>query len=135
MARLAGEYDLAITPCDDIYSAATELAGNPGRYLMVAGPFHQLAKGKCDFVALAKRRGVRCCCLLDGNRDPQRERILAAVRKGVHLAGGMTEVREFLEDQLAAKGLGAPDEDDLFSGEFRATEDKLKELLRQETDG
>jgi hypothetical protein len=133
MARLAGEYDLAIAACDDVYCAALELARDTGRCLMVAGMFRELARRKGDFFALAERKGVRCCCLLDRDGDVEREKILAAVRAGVHLAGEAADVRQFLEDQLAAERhrFAGGEQEDLFSEPFRASEAEITALLRQ----
>jgi hypothetical protein len=135
--HLAGEYDLAATCCTDIYSAATELARHPGRFLMVIGAFRQLARGKGCFFALARRNGVHCCGLLGRAADVERERILAAARWGVRLAGEVADVRGFLDERLAAGGRRGPETDaeDLLGEEFRATGDELKALLGQETDG
>jgi hypothetical protein len=137
MVRLAREYELAVTPCDDIYSAATELARQPDQFLTVLGTFRQLAREKGYFITLAQRHGVPCCCLLDRESDVERDKILAAVRMGVRLAGEMADIREFLRDRLEAEGDRGEDadEEDLFGEEFRATEDELNALLRQETDG
>jgi hypothetical protein len=134
--RLVGEYKLAVTQCDDIYSAATELARHPDRFLLVTGTFRQLMRGKGDFFALAERNGVPCCCLLDRESDVERDKILAVARLGVRLAGEMADIRRFIEDRLDAEGCHSQDVDeaDFFSEEFRATEDELKALLR-ETDG
>jgi hypothetical protein len=135
--HLAAEYGLAVTPCDDIYSAATELAGHPDRFLMVTGMFRRLTREKGDFFALARRHGVPCCCLLDAASTVERDRIAAAVRLGARLAGQMADIRRFLEDRLAIEGHRDtnPHEGDSLSEQFRATEDELKVLLRQETDG
>lgn len=137
VGRLAAEFDLTITSCDDIYSAATELAGHPHRSLMIAGTFRQLTRGGGDFFALAERRGVPCCCLLDKADGLERDKILAAVRLGVRLVAGVSDIRQFLESRLPAGGQRGPEADDEdFRGEqFRATEDELKALLRQETNG
>ena len=59
MDHLVAEYDLAAAQCDDIYSAATELARHPDRFLMVTGVFRQLIRGKGDFFTLAERNGVQ----------------------------------------------------------------------------
>ncbi len=131
MGQLAGECGLAATQCDDIYLAATELARHSGGFLMVTGMFRQLIRGKGDFFALAGRNGVCCCCLLDKESDVERDKILAAVRLGVRLAGDIADIRQFLQDRMAAEG----HDENLFSEPFRATEDELKALLRQETDG
>jgi len=137
MVCLAGEYELAVTPCDDVYSAVTELARHPDRSLLVIGQFRQLMRGKGDFLALAQRHGTHCCCLLDEESGMERDKILTAVRLGVRLAGEMADIREFLTGRLAAEGPRGPEtnEEDLFREELRATEDELKALLRQETDG
>jgi hypothetical protein len=136
MVRLAGECDLAATRCDDVYSAAAELARHPDRFLMVTGTFRQLMRGKGDFFALARRNGVPCCCLLDRESDVERDKILAVVRMGVRLVGETAEIREFLEDRLDAEGCRSrnADEEDFFGERFRTTEDELKALLR-ETNG
>jgi len=137
VGRLAAEYDLAVASCDDIYSAATELAGHPDRFLMVTGMFRQLTRGRGDFFALAERHGVPCCCLMDKQSDVERHKILAAVHRGVRLAGEVADIRRFLENRLAAEGHRGPeaDEEDFRGEQFRATEDELKALLRQETNG
>jgi len=134
--RLAGDYGLAVTPCDDIYSAAAELARHPDRLLTVAGIFKQLARFKGEFFALVRRKGVPCCCFVDRESHVERDKILAAVRMGVRLAGEMAEVRRFLEERLDADECRSPEAgEDFFGEEFRATEDELSALLRQETDG
>ena len=135
--RLADEYDLTVTPCDDIYSAATELARHPNRFLMVVGSFRQLARGKCDFFLLARRKGVHCCCLLDGEAEVERNKILRAVRSGVRLAGGLADIRSFLDERLVAAGYRGADADgeDLFNEKFRASEEEIKALLGLESDG
>jgi hypothetical protein len=137
MVRLAGEYDLAVTQCDDIYSAATELARRPDRVLMVVGALRQLAIGKYDFFSLAQRNGVRCCCLLDREADVERDRILTVVRLGVRLAGEIADIRTFLDERLAAEGdrSAEADGEDLLSEKFRESEDEIKALLWQESDG
>ena len=135
--RLAGEYDLVVTRCDDIYSAATELARHPDRFLMVVGAFRQLSRNKYDFFSLAQRNGVHCCCLLDREADIERDKILAVVRLGIRLAGEMADIRNFLGERLAAGGSHdvQADGEDLFSEKFRASEDEIKALLGQESDG
>ena len=135
--RLAGEYDLAVIQCDDIYSAATELARRPDGFLVVVGEFRQLARGKGDFFSLAQRNGVHCCCLLDRETDVERDKILTVVRLGVRLAGEMADIRNFLDERLGAAGHRGAGEngEDLFSEKFRATEDEIKALLGQESDG
>lgn len=137
MVRLAGEYDLAATCCIDIYSAAAELARHGDRFLMVIGAFRQLARGKGGFFSLAQRNGVGCCCLLDREADVEREKILAAARLGVRLAGGTADVRRFVDERLTAGGYRGPkaDAEDLRSEDYRATDDELRALLGQETDG
>lgn len=135
MDHLVAEYDLAAAQCDDIYSAATELARHPDRFLMVTGVFRQLIRGKGDFFTLAERNGVQCCCLLDKESGVERDKLLAAVRLGVRLAGEVADIRQFLEDRLAADGCrgSESDREDLRGEPFLATEDELKALLRQET--
>jgi hypothetical protein len=136
VVRLAGGCELATTQCEDIYSAATELARYPDGGLMVIGTFRQLTRGKGDFLALAQRNGAHCCCLLDRGAGVERVKLLAVVRLGVRLAGEMADVRNFFDERLAAeRGRDAEAREDLFSGEFRATADELKALLGQETDG
>lgn len=134
MARLAGEYDLAIAACDDVYSAVLELARDSGRCLIVAGTVRELVRRKSDFFALAKRKGVPCCCLLDRDSDVERDKILAAVRAGAYLAGEAADVRQFFEDQLAAERhrVANGEQEDLFSEPFRASEAEIKALLRQD---
>jgi len=135
--RLAGEYDLAVTQCDDIYSAATELAHPPDRFLLVVGQFRQLARGKYDFLSLAQRRGVHCCCLLDREAHVEQDKLLAVVRLGVRLAGEPADIRSFLDERLAAEGDRSveADRDSSFDEEFRASEDEIRALLGQESDG
>jgi len=135
--RLADEYDLVVTPCDDIYSAATELGRHPDRFLMVVGQFRQLARGKCCFFSLARRNGVHCCCLLDREADVERNQILAVARFGVRLVGEPADIRSFLNERLAAAGYRGADADgeDLFSEKFRASEEEIRALLGQESDG
>ena len=137
MGHLAAEYGLAMTQCDDIYLAATELARHPGQFLVAAGMFRQSIRDKGDFFALAERHGVRCCCLLDGESDVERDKILAALRLGVRLAGDMADIRQFLGGRQTGEGHPGreADKQDFSSEPFRATEDELKALLRQETDG
>jgi hypothetical protein len=136
VVRLAGDCGLAVTPCDDIYSAAAELARHPNRFLGVTGIFRKLARCKGDFFALARRSGVPCCCLVDRESHVERDKILAAVRLGVRLAGETADIREFLEERLDAGEYRSPEaQEDFFGEEFRATEDELNALLRQETDG
>ncbi|MBN1510164.1 MAG: hypothetical protein JW955_25175 [Sedimentisphaerales bacterium] len=136
MVHLAREYELAVTLCDDVYSAATELARQGDPFLAVVGTLRQLKIEKWSFLSLADRDGVPCCCLLDGESDMERAQVLAVVRMGVRLAGDMTDIREFLRDRLKADGDRGEDADDDLSGvEFRATEEELRALLRHETDG
>jgi hypothetical protein len=130
-ARLAGQCGLAVTSCDDIYSAAAALAQSPGQFVAVAGLFRHLAIGKGEFMALASRRGVPCCCLLDAQRGADRRGLLAAVRRGVHIIGEPAEMREFLEDRLAAAGR-PPGDDDLAAEDYRATDAEVKALLGQD---
>jgi len=137
MGDLAAEYGLGVTRCDDIYLAAAELARHPGQFLVAAGMFRRLIRGKGDFFALAQRNGVHCCCLLGEERHLERDIVLAAMRLGVRLAGDMADVRQFLSGRPAAERRPGPEVDtqDFFGEPFRATEDELKALLRQETDG
>jgi len=135
--RLAGEYDLVVTRCDDIYSAATELARHPDRFLMVVGAFRQLSRNKYDFFSLAQRNGVHCCCLLDREADIERDKILAVVRLGVRLAGEPADIRSFLDERLVAgrHRSAEADREHGFGEEFRASEDEIRALLGQESDG
>ncbi len=137
MGHLVAECGLAMTRCDDVYQAATELARHPGQFLVVAGAFRQLIRGKGDFLTLAQRNGAHCCGLLDKERDVECDKVLTAMRLGIRLVGDMDDIRQFLSGRLAAEGDPGPeaDEQDFFSEPFRATEDELKALLRQETDG
>jgi hypothetical protein len=133
---LAADCGLAVTPCDDVYSAAAELARHPDRFLRVTGLFGKLARYKGEFFALARRSGVPCCCLVDGESHVERDKILAAVRLGVRLAGEMADIRTFLEERLDAEECRSPEaQEDFLGEESRATADELDALLRQETDG
>jgi len=80
---------------------------------------------------------VHCCCLLDREADVERDKILAVVRLGIRLAGEMADIRNFLGERLAAGGSHdvQADGEDLFSEKFRASEDEIKALLGQESDG
>lgn len=133
-ARLARRHGLGVTSCEDVYSAAAELALSSGQFVAVAGLLRHLATGKGDFMALASRRGVPCCCLLDANRSADRRGLAAAVRRGVHVIGEPAEMREFLEDRLGAAGRSPGDEDALSAEDYRATEAEIDALLGQETD-
>ena len=130
-AHLAGEYELAVAQCDDVYSAVTELTRDGGPALVIAETFRKLARGNGGFFTVVERYAAHCCCLLDAERGIEHDQVLAAVRRGVRLAGGMTDVREFLKDALAAgtDSSQAADEDNLFSEESRASEAELQALL------
>jgi hypothetical protein len=133
-ARVAGPYGLGVSFCADVYQAATELARRPAGFLAVTGDFRELARGKGEFLALLERRGVPCCCLLDGTVE--REAVLAAVRRGVRLAGSMADIREFLEDCLAAGSDRPPsvEPDSPAPDDYRATEAEIEALLRPDED-
>lgn len=133
MVRLAGEYDLEATRCDDIYSAAAELARHPDRFLMVTGLFRHLARAKGDFFALARRGGVPCCCLLGRESDVERDKVRAAVRMDVRLVADVADLRRVLEDRLDADAERCPTAEakDFAGAEFRATADELKALLKE----
>jgi hypothetical protein len=135
MVNLAGRCELGLRQCDDVYAAAAELARGGGRRLAVTGLFRELTRAKYAFLALLERRGIPCCCLLDGDAGAERERLVAAVRRGVRLAAGMDEVREFLETWLAAAAARPPETgEDVFREDYRATEAEIEALLGHEKD-
>lgn len=135
--RVAQECELDMIRCDDVYSAVKELAKSAHRRFMVVGAVSELAKETGRFFSLAQENGVRCCCLLDEEGVAKREEVLAAVRKGAHLVGGTEEMREFIENWLAAGGCHSesPGANSFLSEDLRATEAELRALLGQETDG
>ena len=126
--QLAGEYELATVRCDDVYSAVAELARDGDPQTVVAGTFRDLARENGTFFALARHRGVRCCCLLEPNAA-EREMILAAVRLGVHPIGESGDLRAFLESWLAESRRR------VLLDDTRMTEAELRALLGRPTDG
>lgn len=132
--RLAREYEAKSVQCHDVYSAVAELA-KAGGCVAVVGVFGEMAREHGRFFRLVHRAGVPCYCLLDEDDVGERDKIVNAVRLGVHLVGDIEPVRDLLEASLAvgrrvsSRDDGFPREDD------RATEAELEALLEQETDG
>lgn len=133
--EVAVAYELEVIRCDDVYSATMELAGRTGGWCAAIGRFRYLKRDKYMFFDLARRNGVRCCCLLDNGPAAEHEKVMAAVRRGARPAGGIEDVRVFLKDWLAAQGRpGRPVEDDVRDEDFRATQAELSALLGHRTD-
>jgi hypothetical protein len=124
--RLAREYEIGATRCDDVYSAVVELAAQGSRRLWVIGRFREMARENSRFFTLAARNGARCCCLVDQDSPTGRSGVLAAVRTGVLLVARMEEIEPILEAWLASGGCHSGG---LAEEEFRATEAELDALL------
>jgi len=134
--RLAREYDVSVTRCDDVYSAVVDLAAPGRRDVLLVGPFREMARESGRFFALAARTGARCCCLLGREVSGAPRDVLAAVRAGVLIVTQVEEIEPILADWLAHRichsgGLGTRG---LVGEEFRATEAELNALLGRGAD-
>ena len=132
--QLAGEYELDVIRCADVYSAVAELAMGAGRCLMVIGTLGELAQEQGRLFALAETSGARCCCLLDETESADRQQILLAVRGGASLAGQIEELRNAFETWLVARGCPAKRDEEFLDEDCRATEAEISALLGQEKD-
>ncbi len=135
--RLAGEYEVDVTRCDDIYAAVAELAAPGHGGVLLVGRFRELARQRGRLFALAARHRARSCCLLESDASARQGDILSAVRAGIVLVGCVEEIEPILEDWLACNGgrQSGPGRRGLTDDEFRATEAELNALLGREVDG
>lgn len=132
--QLARQYELEPMRCDDVYSAAAILA-RANRCVAVIGRFGDMTREDGAVFHLAHRAGAQCCCLLNEDIAAEREKILGAVRQGVHLVGETEEVGDFLEGCLAGGPFASRHDDGLKGKDCRVTKAELEALLEQETDG
>jgi hypothetical protein len=134
VTRLAAEYEVDVTLCDDVYAAVAELAGAASPCALVIGQLRELAKENGRLFRVAVRNGARCCVWLDAESPAQRGEVLGVIRAGASVVEGIEEIRGMIENWLARTGrhLGptrATDE------EWLASEAELNALLGQEADG
>ncbi|MBN1360191.1 MAG: hypothetical protein JW993_06345 [Sedimentisphaerales bacterium] len=133
--RVANEYEVDVTRCDDIYWAVAELAGRRHGSVLLVGRFGALAREHGRLFVVSVRNGARCCCLLDRDNPSGQDRLLAAGQAGVVFIGRVEEVESILVDWLAGHrcrdGVGGCW---LTDDEFRATEAELNALLGREVD-
>lgn len=128
--HLAGDYEVNVVRCADIYAAAAELAAQGDGRVLLTGWFRELAGENGRLFALAARHGACCCCVLERQDPGRRGDISAAVRAGVLLVGRFEEIEPILADWLARVSGSRRRADD----EFRATEAELNALLGREVD-
>lgn len=144
LIRLARESRIDVLQCNDVYTAAVQIARAADRRLLVAGSIRELAREDGAFFRVAAAHGVRCCCLLDSGDTMGREALLAAVRAGATILGSAQELQGVLQEWLARTGMddpprvargaspaGRPGRDavDAIYEDLRATETELDALL------
>ena len=135
--RLADEYELELTVCEDVYSAVAALAARTGKRFLIVGRLRRLASEDGLFFQVAARNGARCLCVLETDRAPDRGEVLAALGAGAQVVGRVEDVRAILEEWLSRNDC----DDDLPVGrsraieEFRTTDAELDALLGHELDG
>jgi hypothetical protein len=133
-SRLAGEYEVDMIRCEDVYATVVELAVSRGRRALVIGRLREMAKENRHLFRIAARHGARCCALLDPEAPIERTVVLTAMRAGVAVVETTDEVRAVLAAWLAG-GEGRPFRPTVcHDEEYRATEAELNALLGQETD-
>ncbi len=140
LARLAGEYEVAVAGCEDSYAAVAELAVRPGRNALVVGHLAELTRDNGIFFTIAARNGAKCCCLRKPDGPSDHEHVLAAVHAGVYLVSGNGDLAAAIEDWLAQerrRAASSLEDYPLFRNdeEFRATDAELNALLEPEVDG
>lgn len=61
--RVLGEYDIDYVRCDDVYSAAAQLAKCKHGNILVTGQLGRLIKEQGRLVEKISEKGMVCCCL------------------------------------------------------------------------
>lgn len=132
--RIAGEFEVDVTLCDDVYGAVAELARATRSGALVVGQLRELARENSRFFRVAARNGARCCAWLDDEDALARRMVLHVVRAGVTVIDTLEEIEGMIEIWLARTGghLGGPGASDQ---QWRASEAELNALLGQEADG
>lgn len=134
MVRVAAEYEVGVTFCDDVYAAVAELAGSDDVQALVIGRLQELARENSRFFRVAARHGARCCAWLD-RRDPaQRGEVLSIVQPGASVVDRIEEIRGQMDNWLAPTRChrhrtNTPDH------QWRASDAELDALLGQEAEG
>jgi hypothetical protein len=139
LVRLAGEYEIALATCDNIYMAVAELASQPERPTLIVGQLEELTRENGVFFPIAARNGARCCCRLKANEPSDCAAMTVAVQKGARLISGNGDLAVAIGDWLAAGPnravVPAADERECADEDFRTTQAELSALLGQELDG
>ena len=134
VTRLAAEYEVDVTLCDDVYAAVAELARSAGSGALVIGQLCELAKENGRLFRVGVRNGARCCVWLDAESPGGRTEVLSVVRAGASVVERMEEIRGVIEDWLARTGRH-PDRTRATDEAWLASEAELNALLGQEADG
>jgi hypothetical protein len=136
LARLAGEYEIAVTACENIYAAVAELAGRPDRDTLIVGQLEELTRENGAFFAIAARHSARCGCWLRADRPSDGAALTAAVQGGARFINGNSDLAVMLADWFAADrdNANTPVANDLrrVDEELRTTQAELSALLGQE---
>jgi hypothetical protein len=134
--RLAGEGELDVVLCDNVYSATAGVAQAKGRRILVVGPIRDLADQNGVFFRIAHSHAARCCCLLDHRHRVGREDLRTALQSGVTIVGDVQDVGSVLTQWLttASSAVARPpratgDEGQEVRDDWRATETELRALL------
>ena len=133
LSGLAGEYEVDVIRCEDVYTAVAELALLRGRRVLVVGRLRELAKENRRVFAIAARHGARCCGLLDPETPVERDVILASMWAGVSVVDTTDDIRGVFAAWLSGSECRFPEPVVCLDEEYRATEAELNALLGQET--
>jgi hypothetical protein len=134
VTRVAADYEVDVTLCDDVYGAVVVLARSTGSCALTVGRLRELARENGRFFRVAARNGARCCAWLDEDDPAERNVVLSVVRAGASVIDRIEEIGGVVENWLArtgchGDGTGATDQ------QWRASEAELNALLGQEADG
>jgi len=105
--KLLNDYEIELICCDNVYSAASQLAKNTYNNTVVIGRLEQLSREKGRFLRKIREKDIICFCLVDGSSAQKQRQTSAAKQMQAFIINEPAEIGEMMLKLLAGDLAGS----------------------------
>ena len=125
ISKITSKYEIEHVFCNDIYSAAAQIAKNQFKNLLVIARFENLKKENEWFLKISCQKNITCCCIKNGTFSRRSKNM------NLRFIGQLEEIEDIFSELTADRiNCPKPVSNKFLKEQFMATHEEIDALLQ-----